>query len=381
MTEVVQATYLKDAFVRDLLFKHYEYLERFVLGVPFPPYEVELQPSSRCNISCRWCMGAVSCSAGGGFLSDNITPSVMAEIVESLLAVEIGGLVIKTFRFAGFTGEPLVRGDITLSAIETLTSAGRTVGLFTNGTLMSRATWETLSRMSYVHVSLDAGRDSYQLLKGGSRKMFDRVLENIEGLRKYRDACARGVELHVGFVVCPENIGELSHVIQTARSVGVDSVFVKCDVTGRLGDSVSLVFDTIEAACEAYNSPEFAVQAVHSRRDHVAMAAGPCYPKEACHYQKLFGTIAPDGKMYPCDYNAMRCGQVIGDARSFALGWVRSHYSGGKKAGPLPCVSAFCPPIASAMNAFLQNVELAVNWHGSDVVLACLKGFANGMQL
>jgi len=52
----------------------------------------------------------------------------MAEIVESLLAVEIGGLVIKTFRFAGFTGEPLVRGDITLSAIETLTSAGRRWG-------------------------------------------------------------------------------------------------------------------------------------------------------------------------------------------------------------------------------------------------------------
>ena len=41
-------------YERNLLVDKAPYLDAFVEGKPFPPFEVEIQMSSNCNLQCRW---------------------------------------------------------------------------------------------------------------------------------------------------------------------------------------------------------------------------------------------------------------------------------------------------------------------------------------
>ena len=44
-------------YERHILMDKAPYLDAFIDGEHFPPFEVEIQMSSNCNLECRWCIG------------------------------------------------------------------------------------------------------------------------------------------------------------------------------------------------------------------------------------------------------------------------------------------------------------------------------------
>ena len=45
------------SYERLLVTQKRQYLYAFIDGKPFPPFEVEIQMSSKCNLKCSWCIG------------------------------------------------------------------------------------------------------------------------------------------------------------------------------------------------------------------------------------------------------------------------------------------------------------------------------------
>ena len=145
-------------YVRILAIDKAPYLDAFIRGESVPPFEIEIQPSSRCNLKCRWCIGEeIQAQNHVLNLPNAINADNIGHIVEGILEAKQNGLGVEIVKFSGFIGEPLVQKGAVLSAIQRLACAGVKVGLFTNGVLMTEDTWETLANIAYVHVSLDAG--------------------------------------------------------------------------------------------------------------------------------------------------------------------------------------------------------------------------------
>ena len=94
-------------YARQLLVKRRAYVDKFLAGEPFPPFEVEIQASSLCNLRCRWCVGhAIQRQNKVLRLPNNITPQNVHQIVDGILGCRYNDLGIDTVKFSGFIGEP-----------------------------------------------------------------------------------------------------------------------------------------------------------------------------------------------------------------------------------------------------------------------------------
>lgn len=366
---------------RLLLTARRPYLDAFVEGRSFPPFEVEIQPTSRCNLKCTWCMGTGGHGTKPEMLPNALSATNVDAVIDGILATEVGGLRIEAVRFAGFTGEPLMNRRTTLRAMERLLAAGLQVSLFTNGVLMGPDTWATLSRLTYVHVSIDAGPTTYAQLKegrpAGGAGHLERVIANVRGLHGARREAAEGTEVHVGYILVPESLVDLEAVARSAQRAGADRFVVKCDITGQheLGRRGLLdeAFRRVDALKQTLDDPpRFSVTAVHSRQE--AGAGRRWRQARGCHYHHFMGTVASDGRTYLCDYNTLPGGAVTGDLleRTFDAVWFGQQRNELASRPPFPCRSTFCPPDANRANFFLDEIRTLVDAHGADTVMAGL---------
>ncbi len=370
-------------FERDLLFAQGEYLEAFVSGRVFPPFEVEIQLSSKCNLSCSWCVGAAVQDRRTHtlLLPNSIDQSNVLELVRGLIDCEIGGLRIKTVKFAGFTGEPLMNKATALAAMQSLTVAERQVGLFTNGVLMDESTWDILKSITYVYVSLDAGQKTYRSLKGGPPNAFNRIIDNIRGLdhKRRTQPASQRTQIHVGYVVVPDNIHEISYVVQEVQAAGADLFTLKCDITGQYDLQrtryLDQTFKIIRNLYRDYNDPpHFQIFTLHSRQDILTGNYHAWSCRNGCHYRKFLGTVASDGHIYFCDYNTLRTGVAMGSAMAgqFQQTWLNIYGEPSTSTPRFQCISYFCPPYANRVNFFLAEICKMVEEYDVQSVLGAL---------
>lgn len=249
-------------YERFLVTKKRKHLDAFLDEKPFPPFEVEVQMSSKCNLECKWCIGDVVQSGKHVLnLPNDIKKDNVDNIIEGIINCDIGGLRIEAVKFSGFIGEPLITKKETIKAIRYLVGAGKRVGLFTNAMLMGPDTWETLLNIDYVHVSLDAGPFSFHWLKDSENvsdvhKSFDTVLDNISGLNLARQAKKAGEDCHlkinVGYVVVPGNHEEIFVASKRVKEAGADSIRFKVDIGGKYdlarNNALDVAFEQIEKA-------------------------------------------------------------------------------------------------------------------------------------
>jgi len=297
------------------------YLDRYLANEPFPPFEVEIQMSSSCNLSCSWCVGS---KLSGKRLKNRIDKENIYDIVDGLLATEINGLKIKRVKFSGFIGEPLVVREATLRGIRTLSRGGVEVGLFTNGTLMTEDTWDTLGGISYVHVS----------------QLTPKALENIRGLAHRRRSWGK-VKINVGVVVVSRNVAELKVLAALARGAGADSVRFKYDITASTAYGAEIAVDAAKVMVKSKDFDVIEVPRYAQVWEHT----------KGCHFQNFLGTIGSDGGVYMCDHTTTPDAICHGNAleRSFHDIWMK------RLEHACVCKCSTCPPYGDAVNRFIDG--------------------------
>lgn len=155
------------------------------------PVFIEIHPSMLCNHKCVWCRY--------GHSKDQLSIEQMEDIIEKYPNV-------KGVRISG-GGEPLVNSN-TVDFLEYCHSKGITVGIETNGELLTDKSIDVIARCcQYCRISLDAANaDTYELLHGS--KGYIKVLDSISKLRQ-----AGVKELGISYLVVKENVKEMLDVI------------------------------------------------------------------------------------------------------------------------------------------------------------------------
>jgi|WetSurMetagenome_2_1015567.scaffolds.fasta_scaffold146657_1 MoaA/NifB/PqqE/SkfB family radical SAM enzyme len=383
-------------YVPNLVATKSAYLTRFLKNEPFPPFEVEIQMSSKCNLRCQWCIGsqvqehnrveslpdklhAISSRTGNRFKIE--------DVVHSIIDYKENGLGVEIVKFSGFIGEPLLYKKETLRAIQILSNFGIKVGLFTNGIFMDEDTWEILSNILYVNVSLDAGPRTYSFLKEGrteasSDATFKRIIENIHGLHVKRKGLNSKVNITASYVVVPENQCEIFEASRAVKEAGADEIRFKCDIGGRhdiakRSDTLDKAFEQLKLVERNLAGTTFHVAIIHEKDDMVKAKYNDWTCSSGCWYQLFVGTIGSNGTVYLCDHNTMPGAFSFGDVIDgfFEKIWKGSERQSVINDIPNTCKSSVCPPFANAINGFLDQLVKCKNDYGVDIVLKALLEF------
>jgi MoaA/NifB/PqqE/SkfB family radical SAM enzyme len=362
-----------------LLSDQKEYLRAFLRGDPFPPFEAELQITSKCNLHCRWCIGKQMAVHSGMTLPvSRIDESNIGKIVDHLCAFRTGNLRISLVKISGLAGDPLAPESKATStkAIELFAQAGVKVGLFTNAaSAFDRRTEDLLQSLYYLNISLDAGPRTYARLKetrlGGDT--FFQVLKNIErtaGRKRQQSSFLNDVS--AGYVVVPENLCDILEATRLVKESGADGIRFKLEFTNLLtspsGGFVREAGAMIEQAHERYATKGFFVHMTNSPR----APRGTWKPGGDCYARLFHITVGPDGNVYPCDHFSLVGAPSPGNLLDQPLDAFWPPLPRSQQPLKVNCRSFVCPPFAEAINCTISRLNRLGEQYGYQDVIEAL---------
>jgi len=175
-----------------------------------------IEPTSRCNLSCRTCIR-------------NTWDEPMGDMDETTFSRLAGQLArfphLETVMFGGF-GEPTAHPRI-LAVLRAVKGLGLRAEMTTNATLLDDALIDGLlrERLDTLWISLDGTtEESFESIREGAS--FPRVLENIERLGRRNGRGGHAIEIGIAFVVMKTNLADVKHLDRLARSVGARRIIV-----------------------------------------------------------------------------------------------------------------------------------------------------------
>ena len=318
-----------------------------------PPYEVEIQPSSSCNINCVWCVGDQYPR-----LKNLLNKESMRKVSQDMIDFVEDGFGIETVKFSGFVGEPLVN-PATIEGLEVFIENGKRVGLFTNGILMDRETTDgrryldTICEASFLHVSLDASSETTMQHLKGYQADFERIITNLEQAIAMREQRRTKLEIGVGYIITPDNFDEIYSIATRLKEMGVDFIRFKVDITGRylLGDTAERAIEEVAKAKELIDA-SFNVVSVHTGEESQSCEIYDIHRmgKIKCYTTQLWGTVGSDGQLYACDHRTHKNGRPYGDLKTNTF---RDIWTARQNSLPDEYCN-MCSPFGTRINRFLN---------------------------
>ena len=175
------------------------------------PVQVELSLTSRCNLTCMWCVDNEFRNNYSGAIGKKL-------ILESLKEMYLGGtrgVVIEG------GGEPTLHKDF-IKIIKGIKDIGLSVGLITNGVKLNSL--KSIGVFDWIRISLDAStKAEYSLLKEVDK--FHRVGKNIKSFCDKKNSTKVGVS----YIMTTENSEgyRVRNLILDLKNAGVDYIQFK----------------------------------------------------------------------------------------------------------------------------------------------------------
>lgn len=358
-------------YERYLLEKRWEHIKAVLQGKVIPPYEIEIQPSSICNLSCEWCVGrSIQVKRGVLRLPDQIKEEYVDEICDGIINYKVDQFKVDTIRFSGFIGEPLMNRTVTLKMIEKFTEAKIRTVLFTNGILLDTDdVREVVVKTDDIHISLDAGSaKSFSMWKCGGRTdglaLFDKILANVEEIVQLRERRGEHVRIIVGYIIHSGNFWEVLDLAQKLKGLGVNGMRFKFDISGGLSISPELkpaISFLLKKIQDELADNKFEVISTHEEEDEPTagkVEEGGKRRFSKCLTQFLWGTIGSDGNVYPCDHLTFPGGLPYGNItkHSFKEIWEGPQRTSLTGIDIFPKVCYMCSPFSARVNPFLNCI-------------------------
>jgi MoaA/NifB/PqqE/SkfB family radical SAM enzyme len=175
-----------------------------------------IEPTSRCNLSCKTCIRNTWDEPMGDMDMD----------VFDRLAGQLRRFPhLETIMFGGF-GEPTAHPRI-VDMIRAVKALGLRAEMTTNATLLDDALVDGLlrERLDMLWISLDGTtEESFETIRAGAS--LSRVLENLDRLARRNGREGHRIEIGLAFVVMKTNLGDVKHLDRLARSVGARRILV-----------------------------------------------------------------------------------------------------------------------------------------------------------
>ena len=251
------------------------------------PIAVDVHPTNKCNLKCRWCINDQA--DDGPTLPVRINQQNMRFLLDQLIKHDNPEFPIHptTVHFSG--GEPLLSRATDVGMMY-LIEQGKQVSLVTNGTrLHTRDLFDVVAQIDSVQISLDAGdRKAYHQLKGGD--YYRQVLVNIGRLADRRVQLGTGLTIAVNYLLTPHNHSGLAVLLRTLSESGVDQVRFRTDLSLR-DDS------------EFQASMQKKIGELGTKTDLGVVLKSPDVPITKDSFEACFGlwpVAGPDGELYPC---------------------------------------------------------------------------------
>lgn len=357
-------------------------------GNIMPPYEILIHTSSICNLYCKWCIGnhVANKQSKEGLLENNLDDlENMKKVVSGILNYKKIGkdyenntdieFKVENVSFSGITGEPMVSKEAILYAIDTLSSNGLRVGMFTNGTLLTEETHNIILKMAYVLISIDAGNEqTYSNLKcdGKNLKMLNKVFNNIKALSEKKKIYNSNLDINVGYIINQYNYNEIFELAEKLKGLGVHYFRIKTDIASEMimnEEQVKEAKKQIEKAKQLLNSENFEIVEIHKLGDEKQKKRN--FDKCFIHY--LMGAISADGRVYPCNYHPKPNGYSYDSAidKDFGEIWNNLMEYNTDKEIPSICPDR-CDPFKNRTNKMLEVAYKIYKEKGIEYLRECM---------
>lgn len=278
------------------LFHHLGPLSSWKKGEYFPPLQVELGPTYRCNQKCLWCYTTYLRERKHLELDRGIFIKIMKDLSEAGVA---------SCCLQG-CGEPFMN-PYTPEAIVSGERCGLDMAVITNGVLFTKErALECLPHLKWMRFSaLEVDAKMYAKVHGCSEAQYSRLLKNIQAATSIKSGIDNPeLILSTMMVVLEYNWETIPEVTRIARELGLDYIMIRTASSSTHNkvkwepDLHKKHQETIERAME-YDGENFLVSI---RWDVFEGENRGPFPKG---FQKCFGIefetmIDSDACLYPC---------------------------------------------------------------------------------
>lgn len=289
------------------LLKNQERIIAWLKNEPIPPYEIEIQPSSKCNLQCTHCIGRYL--GKGTFGKETLKSIEDLPYLRSIFDWEESGFKIERIRISGLTGDPFYEESktFTIQLIDKARKNNREIVVFTNGMeLQDIKVRRSLINCDYVHISLDAGDpETFKQMKHSND--FNLIVENIKQLCleiKTKEGLGKNgvkTKVGIGFIVTQQNAGEINKVFPLTENLGISFIRFKRDIHGAGAIPSRLWYETRNTIIKERNklaqkSEYPKIYLTDLPRQYWGKQSNCCWAIRYCV------TIGPDGFVYACDH-------------------------------------------------------------------------------
>lgn len=185
------------------------------------PVRLQLNPTNRCNIKCRFCWLRDFDRTGANY--EEIEPDRYLELIKE--ASDIG---VKSVEITG-GGEPLLRKDILNIMIE-VKKQGLYGELITNGTLFTRDLIKKIVDVGWDRVvfSMDAPDAETNDFLRGLEGVFEKTVNSIKTFNSVKKEMNRNKpEICIHMVLCNKNYNKIADMFEFAHELDCNNLFIE----------------------------------------------------------------------------------------------------------------------------------------------------------
>ena len=190
---------------------HREHFENINSGNFLPPYCVCTDPSNMCNQNCVYC---------NSNQYRRKSPGVMTKKHLLNLASFYKDWRIQSTIIEG-GGEPLINTN-TMCFIDQCQMYDIEVGIITNGVLINKSMFNSLSGIRFIGISFDASnKKTYKAIRGTDD--FNAVVGNVTELNKHK----KSVDVNLKMLIQEHNYTEIYDFAKLAKEMGCNGAHIK----------------------------------------------------------------------------------------------------------------------------------------------------------
>ena len=347
-------------------------------NITIPPYEIEIQPSSICNLSCIWCVGSgIQRIRETKKLDNLITEQKVDSLADNIINYQVGKFKVDTIKLSGFVGDPLIEKKVTSRLIKRFHAAKRRIGLFTNGIYLNDPEiMDLITCIDYLHISLDAGSPQtfcklklMGLTDTNCMELFDKIINNIIQISNIRDTKNSELEITVGYILTSQNYHEVFELAKRLKDIGVNRMRFRNDLLGlhslKEDQKDAIYHELFERIEDELIDDDFKITIQQEVEYDIKKIENL-----VCRSHFLWGTVGSDGSVYPCNhctfFGAHNYGNVLN--RTFRDIWEGKQRQTIYESLPSKNNCIRCSPFAHKINIFLDKLITLIETNGIEKV-------------
>jgi len=259
------------------------------LKIPFRvpnPLEIQLEPSCRCNLSCKMC-SLRQIKTKENFLTQNNFEKLLGEIV-----------LLRTINFTGL-GESLLNQQFEAFISKAHEAKVRTF-FITNGQLLNLNRIKKLinSGIDRISISMESGDlSTYELIRRGAK--FSKLKRNIEKLNQIKKEFNSSLKVSINVVLLKQNLEDVSQIykiIDFASQYGIGEITFQNPHNIYTCQTAVYFFEK-----KAYLKKTLQLIKNYADKCNIKVSLPSIDIKEgSCYYPWVYPQITAGGELMPC---------------------------------------------------------------------------------